>query len=489
MRENCGIDYFFPNTLFYGKIPCPALVTWMRRAFSKVALVTGISFCIMVASTGIASAYPAGQLVNVTYMNQRIWAAWVGSDVNGDGWREMVVCGAIYTRCFDINPAHSGPSQLWEQQRLHHEVLWGCDSGIDVNGDGVTEQLTFETVWNIHYLLDGKTGVAIQSTGEDNRRPGLYWPSTDCGTGLNGTDVNENGIDDYVITGIDGGSGPVLRCVEGQNGSTIWSVALTGTPGGVRIVTANNSLRIMTWADNIALWFPNGTGCGNIGTGGYLPSIIPNRAGLGHDAVVCGNQVNNLSDSQLLFTSPVNLQRTFYCGDVNNDGIGDYGGVYADGKKVAVVSGSNGALLRNHTAQNLNNYMHGVIGVGDLNGDGYADYGIFGDFDLCEIFSGQSGTAFLQIQVSLYGNPVGVEELFSIPDVNGNGYSDIMTFSGMCVNIIDGSARGLVNAEISWFDPVTPQFFIYLIILICVIAGLSVTLVIVIVKYRKLARK
>ncbi len=401
--------------------------------------------------------------------------------MNNDGWREIYVCGAIFTRCNDINPAHLGPIGIWDQQKLHHEVLWGCNSGIDVNGDGVTEALTFETVQNNHYLLDGKTGEPLESDGEDNRRAGLYWPGTLCGTGLNGTDVNGNGIADYVITGIDGGSGPVLRCVEGKNGSTIWSVSQSFTPNGVQLVTVNNSLRIMTSAGYIQLYYTNGTGCGSISTGST--TIIPNGAGLGHDAVVSSDKANNLSNGQLLFTSPVILDPTFYCGDVNKDGVGDYGGVYPDGKKVAVVSGSTGVLIRNHTAQDLENYMHGVIGVGDLDRDGYADYAIFGDFALCEVFSGQTGTAFLQIKTSH-----GVEELYPIPDVNGNGYTDIMTFNGGAT-VIDGSARGLVVVEFTNVEPFMALGLAVCAILLGVIAGLSVILFIVVHKYRKLTRK
>ncbi len=124
-----------------------------------------------------------------------------------------------------------------------------------------------------------------------------------------------------------------------------------------------------------------------------------------------------------------------------------------------------------------------MIGVGDLNRDGYADYGIFGDFALCEIFSGQNGEAFLQIQTSH-----GVEELYPILDVNGNGYTDIMTFNGGAT-VIDGSARGLVVVETTNVDPFMSFVTILAIILLSVIAGLSVTLIIIVRKYRKLARK
>jgi hypothetical protein len=125
-------------------------------------------------------------------------------------------------------------------------------------------------------------------------------------------------------------------------------------------------------------------------------------------------------------------------GDVNGDGQQDYGGIhYSSEPKYGVFSGKDGSLIRNHTAQNLENQLHGIAGVGDLDRDGYADYGIFGDFNLTEIFSGKTGSSLIQISYQ------GFEELFPVADVNGNGYTDIMSFDGGCV-VIDGSARGLI---------------------------------------------
>ncbi len=453
----------------------------MRKISIKVGVASYIILFWMLASLNISYGYPTGQLANVTYDNQRMWGAWVASDANDDGWREIVVCGAIYTRCIDINPAHGGPVEIWNQWGLHHEVQWGCDSGIDVNNDDVTEQLVFEAVWNNHYLLDGKNGSALESNSEEHRRSGLYWPSIDCGTGLNGIDVNGNGIPDYVITGVNGGYGPILRCVEGLNGSTIWEKTIAGTPNGVFLVTANNSLRIMTCSSEIELWYPNGTACGNFAFG--TPAIIPNWAGPGHDGAVIGNIIYNISSGLELLTSPITLMRTFYCGDVNNDGIGDYGGLYPDGKKVALMNGNDGMLIRNHTAKDLENYMHGIIGVGDLNNDGYDDYGIFGDFALSEIFSGSTGESFLQIQ-----SHNGVEELYHIPDVNGNGYADIMTFNGGAT-VIDGSSRGLVVVETTNVNPIMMFVIILSSIALSVIVVLSIALIIVVRKNRKLSRK
>ncbi|MHA1264516.1 MAG: hypothetical protein ACTSRS_04695 [Candidatus Helarchaeota archaeon] len=105
------------------------------------------------------------------------------------------------------------------------------------------------------------------------------------------------------------------------------------------------------------------------------------------------------------------------------------------------LDGSDGSLIRNHSAQNLLNHMHGIIYCGDLNQDGYDNYGIYGDFALHEIFSRLDGTQLLAITGK---NFYGSEEMYQVEDVNGNGSPDIMLFNSGII-IIDGWTLGLVQ--------------------------------------------
>jgi hypothetical protein len=389
----------------------------MHMKRSIMCLAAAVLVASICSPASAQAAFPDGQITGFGYSYQmRMWADWVGSDINGDGWRDVLICGAIYMQCFDVNPAHDGPKLLWSQTKLHHEVFWGCDSGIDVNGDGITEQLAFEAVWNNHYLIYGNNGTAVPTASGNDRRYNLHWSPTNCGTGLNGTDVNGNGVADYVVTGIENYMPtPVLMCIEGKNGSVIWTKTLAGNPSGVRLVTANNTLHILTWGTANQLWHVNGSSSGTLPSGQVC--IIPDGASHGNDMAIIGNGAYNVSSWKIaLWTTSISIGNMLPSGDVDGDGIGDYGGLQPGGTSVSIVRGSNGTLIRNHSAQDLLNVMHGVIGVGDIDHDGRADYGIFGDFALAEVFSGRTGQAILQMKIGQ-----GVEEMYPVPDVNGNG--------------------------------------------------------------------
>ncbi|MBY8982714.1 MAG: hypothetical protein KGD57_07185, partial [Candidatus Lokiarchaeota archaeon] len=130
-----------------------------------------------------------------------------------------------------------------------------------------------------------------------------------------------------------------------------------------------------------------------------------------------------------------------YCGDVNNDGQGDFGALWPSGLKTGVFYGNNGTLIRNHSAQNLENAMHGITYCGDVNNDGFEDYGIYGDFSPHEVFSGIDGSQLLSIGNNDFH---GAEEMYLVEDVNNNGFQDIMLFNGG-VTIIDGNTLGHVE--------------------------------------------
>ncbi len=383
--------------------------------------------------------YPEGQITGFRHNYNRAWGAWVCSDINGDNWPEIMICGAIFTQCFDVNPDNDGPKILWELGPLHHEVFWGFDTGIDVNGDGITEQFVFESVFNYQYLIDGKTGKEIHVPDFF-----LYCPGTHGGIGLGGVDVNGNGIGDCAIVGINAVySEPVLICFESTNASKIWERILPASPIGVYLLNANGTRHILTTSSKTQIWNTNGDLKLNITQ--TNPGIITNGAGIGHDMLVYSNQAFNASTGALLWTSDLNIGVIADCGDINNDGINDAGGLLGASDRVGIISGKDGISLRNHTAQDLENVMHGIIGVGDLDEDNFDDYGIFGDFKLVEIFSGRTGVAILQMDTP------GAEDLYPVKDINNNGYSDIMMLTHGII-AFDGSAHGYIDAVEYFLD-------------------------------------
>jgi hypothetical protein len=409
----------------------------------QVQLVLLLLFSYLMITTFSVSAVGAtsGVIFHYREENGRMWAAWVTSDIDSDGMREIGIAGAIYTKCLDL-----AGNILWDQWGLHHEVVWGCDSGIDVNGDGITEQLAFEAVWNNHYLLDGKTGVAMESDGEENRRSGLYWPFRDCGFGLD-VNVNGKGHNDYVITGVTtwGVPIPVVQCMESDNGTKIWEYPLSQVTSGIRPIMINGTQYILVISNYAIILSTQGIQLWNRTASSYSIDIIPNGGGPTSDALIYRTGLDlklvNASNNKEIWSIPQDIHSIKYCGDVNNDGIGDYGGLWPSGKKVGLFSGADGSLIRNHTAQNLSNYMHGITYCGDVNNDTYDDYGIYGDFSPHEVFSGLDGTQLLAISGS---NFHGAEEMYLVEDVNGNGSPDIMLFNGG-VTVIDGATLGYVD--------------------------------------------
>lgn len=413
-----------------------SLIILLSLFIPNSLLLSYTPICIAATSTGVLFAYKETE--------GRTWGAWVMDDINGDGWREIGICGAIYAKALDVNPAHGGPKEIWNQWGLHHEVLWGCDSGIDANGDGITEQLVFEAVWNNHYLLNGENGVALDSPDEENRRYGFYWPIIDCGFGLD-HDVNSNGVNDYVITGIDYTPRAIVQCIESINASVIWEYELLQVSNGIRSININSTQHILIISGFLQVLTHNGIEIWNRSGVGWGLDVIPDGAGFGSDAIItntgAGVTLINASDNTIIWSNILDMHSLHYVGDINNDGFGDFGGLYTTGDKVGVCSGMDGTLIRNHTAQNLLNYMHGVIYCGDVNADGYDDYGIFGDFYPHEVFSGNNGSQLISISGTHFH---GAEEMYIVPDINGNGTPDIMLFDGG-IAAVEGSFQGNAN--------------------------------------------
>ncbi|MHA1264839.1 MAG: hypothetical protein ACTSRS_06340 [Candidatus Helarchaeota archaeon] len=218
------------------------------RASKKMGVLVALLLVVswMQVSSIQVSAASSGVIFTYYEKNVRCLYIWVIDDVNGDGWREVCVTFPAVIKCFDLNPANDGPKQLWKNYGFHHEI-YGLDSGIDVNGDNITEQLVFEWMDNYHYLLDGATGTFITGNMGDGRRSQLSWPVLyhgffKCGVGL-GTNVNGQGSDDYVIIGttVTGPPKSVLQCREGNNGSLIWERDLELAPRGVQLLQINSS--------------------------------------------------------------------------------------------------------------------------------------------------------------------------------------------------------------------------------------------------------
>jgi hypothetical protein len=138
------------------------------------------------------------------------------------------------------------------------------------------------------------------------------------------------------------------------------------------------------------------------------------------------------------------------CGDVDADGVEDYY-VSAAEQAVTVRSGKSGGAL--HAIDYCGAWLAGertsVAGVGDLNGDGHADFVVganeswdeFYDAEDAVVRSGRSGLVLHRIA----SRGAGID-VCGIDDVNGNGVPDLACFLERRaeVRILDGETYALL---------------------------------------------
>jgi hypothetical protein len=140
-------------------------------------------------------------------------------------------------------------------------------------------------------------------------------------------------------------------------------------------------------------------------------------------------------------------------GDVNNDGIVDF--VFSAGNfggpRVQVFSGADGSVLHNFFAYDRD-FRGGVyVATGDLDGDGFSDIitgaGMLGGPHV-RAFSGKDGSVIANFFAFDSGHRSGVS--VAVGDVNGDGTLDIITGSGPGdgseIRIFDGTKLGQADA-------------------------------------------
>jgi len=108
--------------------------------------------------------------------------------------------------------------------------------------------------------------------------------------------------------------------------------------------------------------------------------------------------------------------------DVTGDGLAD--AIIGDKaySRVVIYSGTGGTIVHNLIGDLSEHIGTQVVGVPDLNGDGFDEFGFCGDAGGLHLHDGQTGAELYAV------DSWGVEtRLESIGDVNGDGYGDVAT--------------------------------------------------------------
>ncbi len=151
-------------------------------------------------------------------------------------------------------------------------------------------------------------------------------------------------------------------------------------------------------------------------------------------------------------------QATAYAGDVNGDGYGDViAGAFSAGTAAVFLGDPTGA---NPVGQILgagenDNFGQAVAGVGDVNGDGYADVAVSNQSVSFLYLGGPSGVSPIATPPTLEGMVVG-----AAGDVNADGYSDVVACDrfAQTATVYLGGQAGLGDAILLSAPPTSSSF-------------------------------
>ena len=359
----------------------------------------------------------------------------------------------------------------------------GADLG-DLNGDGIHEFATSAPFGGDNgsagsaYIYDGKSATLLnQVAGPDGSRLGYALASAG--------DVTGDGTLDYVIgsfgpaayvsvysgsdhtlaytltspSGVLEGFGASVNGVGDVNGDGRNDLVI-GAPraNASESLTQTGRIYLLSGVDGAVIWeklgeFPQGqlgAGVGGVGDldGDGISDVVgaaPNAGttAMGEAYVFSGK------DGSLLFTLKPQEEATsggtfgtFFAsgaGDVNADGtpdifIGDYaanrGEVQAVGR-VYIYSGKDGSTLYVFEGKAAGDGIGPGRGIGDVNGDGFADLAIaaWQSSEGTEqggkvfVYSGKDGSVLHEVTGAIAKDALGVDA-FGIGDVSGDGETD-----------------------------------------------------------------
>jgi hypothetical protein len=402
-----------------------------------------LRFCLpLVAALSLTQAAPA-QTVLQTFLGNpttgRIGTTVAGAgDVNGDGVPDLVMGNAsglnpmgVMTGLAVIRSGSDGTVIRTLYGVAANSAFGYSISGAgDVNNDGLDDvivgALTASTQnANAGYgrIFSGLDGSIIRTHNGGQVNSFFGRAVGDAG------DLNQDGFDDVLVTGFDTGPFPidtgVVRVYSGLDGSILQSWSGTVTTGSIGLAASSaGDVNADGYPDIIS-------GCETDSTGAFRAGIV--HVFSGFDGSILYRIVGTAT--QQFLGSDVDG-----AGDVNGDGYDDFIASSRDittktsgPGRVQVFSGRTGAVLHESAGSNSIAFLGSrVAGVGDADGDGFADFAAGAPYaDL------SSGSSLGRIRVYSGIDGVEIATWTGVPlsslaavdgagDVDGDGRADVI---------------------------------------------------------------
>lgn len=372
--------------------------------------------------------------------NQQAKAMLAIPDINEDGIPDVVISSRDrYLRAFNSNASGTG-DLLWELLTGTVEYPNAIALGSDMNGDG-TRDIVIGTAWSHSSVVAvaARTGEKIWSFNTDIYGSGGWVNAIDVSRDFNG-----NGYDDVLAAVGDDmdGTGPKrVFCLDGQTGDILWETPLQagafaviavdditgdGTPDVIAGATSPGSqgrVIALRGSDGSIYWEKS-----TAGTTVWALEQTGDIAGNGMPDIIAGSDngryyLLDISNGEILHSGHVGnaiIIDFWNAGDLNNDGYDDFIPSYTSIPEAIAISGQDGQVL---WATAIQDQAWSVAVLNDITGSGVNDVAVGTIYNHNKLYflEGLDGRI---VEAVPFAAPV--DAVGPIPDVTGNDRHEVL---------------------------------------------------------------